>query len=170
MTPASAMPELRVGEGSDVHALVPGRRLVIGGVEIPHTHGLLGHSDADVLLHAICDAVLGAAALGDLGTLFPDSDARFRGADSRQLLVQAAARVHAAGWQVVNVDSTVLAQRPRLAPYRAAMVGVIAAALGIAPERVNVKAKTGEHLGPVGQASAIAARATVLLQRQHAGA
>lgn len=169
MTPANTLPELRVGEGSDVHALVPGRPLIIGGVRIPHTHGLLGHSDADVLLHAICDALLGAAALGDIGTLFPDDDARFRGADSRQLLEQAVARVHAAGWAVVNVDSTVLAQRPRLAPYRAAMAGVIAAALAIAPERVNVKAKTGEHLGPVGQASAIAARATILLQRHTSG-
>ena len=164
MTASIAMPELRVGEGSDVHALVPGRPLIIGGVHIPHTHGLLGHSDADVLLHAICDALLGAAALGDIGTLFPDNDVRFRGADSRQLLAQAAARVHAAGWSVVNVDSTVLAQRPRLAPHRAAMVQVIATALALAPERVNVKAKTGEHLGPVGQASAIAARAVVLLR------
>lgn len=169
MTAADSLPELRVGEGSDVHALVPGRPLVIGGVRIPHTHGLLGHSDADVLLHAICDALLGAAALGDIGTLFPDHDARFRGADSRQLLEQAVARVHAAGWVVVNVDSTVMAQRPRLAPHKAAMAGVIAAALAIAPERVNVKAKTGEHLGPVGQASAIAARATVLLQRPRIG-
>lgn len=164
-TPAPAPPELRIGEGSDVHALVPGRRLVIGGVDIPHTHGLLGHSDADVLLHAICDALLGAAALGDIGTLFPDRDPRFRDADSRQLLMAAAARVRAAGWAVVNVDSTVLAQRPRLAPYRAAMVQAIAAALAVDPGCVNVKAKTGEHLGPVGQASAIAAHAAVLLCR-----
>lgn len=159
-------PEFRVGEGNDVHALVPGRRLLIGGVEIPYVHGLLGHSDADVLLHAICDAVLGAAALGDIGTLFPDRDPRFRDADSRQLLAEAASRVRAAGWTVVNVDSTVMAQRPRLAPYRSAMVTAIAAALSMDPGCVNVKAKTGEHLGPVGQASAIAARATVLLCRR----
>ena len=155
----------RIGEGWDVHALVPGRRLVIGGVVIPHTLGLLGHSDADVLLHAITDALLGAAGLGDIGTHFPDTDAAFKGADSYALLAEAARRVHAQGWRVGNVDSTVIAQAPRLAPHRAAMVERIASALQIAPDQVNVKAKTAEKLGPVGQGAAIEARAALLLVR-----
>ena len=146
-----------------MHALVPGRPLVIGGVHIPHTHGLLGHSDADVLLHAITDALLGAAGLGDIGTHFPDTDAAFKGADSYALLAEAARRVHAQGWRVGNVDSTVIAQAPRLAPHRAAMVQRIASALQIAPDQVNVKAKTAEKLGPVGQGAAIEARAALLL-------
>lgn len=162
MTGAAAF---RVGEGWDTHALVEGRPLVLGGVAIPHTHGLLGHSDADALLHAVTDALLGAAALGDIGTHFPDTDAAFRGARSIELLREAARRVRQAGWQVVNVDSTVVAQAPRLAPHRAAMVGNIARALGVAPEQVNVKAKTAERLGPVGQGAAIEARAVVLLAR-----
>ncbi|MBP6404272.1 MAG: 2-C-methyl-D-erythritol 2,4-cyclodiphosphate synthase [Proteobacteria bacterium] len=156
---------IRVGEGWDVHALVPGRKLVIGGVHIPHELGLLGHSDADVLLHAITDALLGAAGLGDIGTHFPDTDERFSGADSAVLLAEAARRVREAGWQVGNVDCTVIAQAPRLAPHRAAMRASVASALGIGDEQVNVKAKTAEKLGPVGQGLSIEARAVVLLTR-----
>ncbi len=153
----------RIGEGWDVHALVPGRKLVIGGVEIPHSAGLLGHSDADVLLHAITDALLGAAALGDIGTHFPDTDARFKGADSAALLAEAARRVRAQGFAIGNIDSTVIAQAPRLAPHIAAMRSRIAGALGLDLGQVNVKAKTAEKLGPVGQGLAIEARAIVLL-------
>ena len=163
--PAPNAPPFRIGEGWDVHALVRGRPLVIGGVTIAHTHGLLGHSDADVLLHAITDALLGAAGLGDIGTHFPDTDAAFRGADSAALLAEALARVQASGWRVGNVDATVVAQAPRLAPHRAAMVARIAALLGIEPGQVNVKAKTAERLGTVGQGAAIEARAVVLLVR-----
>ena len=155
----------RIGEGWDVHALVPGRPLMIGGVRLAHTHGLLGHSDADVLLHAITDALLGAAGLGDIGAHFPDTDGRFRGADSAALLAEALRRVQATGWRVGNVDATVVAQAPRLGPHRAAMVAAIAKALEVAPEQVNVKAKTAERLGPVGQGAAIEARAVVLLFR-----
>ncbi|HPR43215.1 2-C-methyl-D-erythritol 2,4-cyclodiphosphate synthase [Ottowia sp.] len=160
-----ALPLFRIGEGWDVHALVPGRPLVLGGVTIAHTHGLLGHSDADALLHAITDALLGAAGLGDIGTLFPDSDARFAGADSAVLLAEAARQTGAAGWRVGNVDCTVVAQAPRLAPHRAAMRQRIAAALGVAEDQVNVKAKTAERIGPVGQGASIEARAVVLLVR-----
>lgn len=156
---------IRVGEGWDVHALVPGRKLVIGGVHIPYERGLLGHSDADVLLHAITDALLGAAGLGDIGTHFPDTDERFKGADSAELLAEAARRVRDAGWQLGNVDSTVIAQAPRLAPHMAAMRASVAAALGVAADQVNVKAKTAEKLGPVGQGLSIEARAVVLLTR-----
>ena len=155
----------RIGEGWDVHALVPGRALVIGGVTIPHTHGLLGHSDADVLLHAITDALLGAAGLGDIGRHFPDTDARFRGADSAQLLAEAARRVRAAGWRIGNVDSTVVAQAPRLAAHIPAMVARVAEVLGVDAGQVNVKAKTAERLGAVGQGAAIEARAAALLFR-----
>jgi len=154
---------LRIGEGWDVHALVPGRPLIIGGVRIPHHLGLLGHSDADVLLHAITDALLGAAALGDIGRHFPDTDAAFRGADSSALLAEAARRVRAAGFEIVNLDSTVVAQAPKLAPHIALMVAQIAQTLGVAPGQVNVKAKTAERLGPVGQELSIEARAVVLL-------
>ncbi|MDO5624534.1 MAG: 2-C-methyl-D-erythritol 2,4-cyclodiphosphate synthase [Pseudomonadota bacterium] len=154
---------IRIGEGWDTHALVPGRALVIGGVTIPHTHGLLGHSDADVLLHAITDALLGAAGLGDIGTHFPDTDAAFKGADSFTLLQEAARRVAAADWRVGNVDSTVIAQAPRLAPHIAAMRARIADALGVATTQVNVKAKTAEKLGPVGQGASIEARAALLI-------
>ena len=154
---------IRIGEGWDVHALVPGRPLLIGGVEIPHTHGLLGHSDADVLLHAITDALLGAAGLGDIGRHFPDTDARFRGADSAALLAEAARRVREAGWRIGNVDSTVIAQAPRLAPHISAMVECVARTLALTPSQVNVKAKTAERLGPVGQRACIEARAVVLL-------
>lgn len=157
------LPRVRIGEGWDVHALVPGRPLLIGGVRIPHTHGLLGHSDADVLLHAVTDALLGAAGLGDIGTHFPDTDAAFRGADSAALLAESARRVRATGWQVGNVDCTVIAQAPKLAPHRAGMAACIARALGVAVAQVNVKAKTAERLGPVGQGASIEARAVVLL-------
>lgn len=153
----------RIGEGWDVHALVPGRRLVIGGVEIAHPTGLLGHSDADVLLHAITDAIVGAAGMGDIGTLFPDTDPQFKGADSMVLLAEAMRRVAAQGWQVVNVDSTIVAQAPKLAPYKAEMAANVARALGILPAQVNVKAKTAEKMGPVGLGQSMEARAVVLL-------
>jgi 2-C-methyl-D-erythritol 2,4-cyclodiphosphate synthase len=155
--------QLRIGEGWDTHALVPGRKLVLGGVEIPHERGLLGHSDADALLHAITDALLGAAGLGDIGRHFPDNDERFRGADSLVLLAEAARRVREGGWQLANVDSTVIAQAPKLAPHIEAMRSRIASALGIAAAQVNVKAKTAELLGPVGTGQSIEARAVVLL-------
>ena len=157
------MSPLRIGEGWDTHALVPGRKLVLGGVEIPHERGLLGHSDADALLHAITDALLGAAGLGDIGRHFPDTDERFRGADSIALLTEAARRVREGGWQVANVDSTVIAQAPKLAPHIEAMRSRIANALGVAAAQVNVKAKTAELLGPVGMGQSIEARAVVLL-------
>lgn len=157
--------DIRVGEGWDVHQLVAGRKLILGGVEVPHSTGLLGHSDADVLLHAITDALLGAAGLGDIGRHFPDTDAQFRGADSVVLLAEAARRVRAAGWQIGNIDSTVIAQAPRLAPHIPAMCARIAAALELAPDRVNVKAKTAEKLGPVGEGRAMEARAVALLHR-----
>lgn len=161
MTPFIA--PFRIGEGWDVHALVPGRKLIIGGVEVAHTAGLLGHSDADVLLHAIIDALLGAAALGDIGTHFPDTDERFKGADSIVLLAEAARRVRERGHEIGNIDSTVIAQAPRLAPHIAAMRERISTALGLQLDQVNVKAKTAEKLGPVGQGLAIEARAVVLL-------
>ncbi len=155
----------RIGEGWDTHALAAGRKLIIGGVDIPHPLGLLGHSDADVLLHAITDALLGAAALGDIGTHFPDTDERFSGADSITLLSEAARLVRAQGWQIGNVDSTVIAQAPRLMPHIAAMRARIAAALGLTSGQVSVKAKTAEKLGPVGQGLSIEARAIVLLHQ-----
>jgi 2-C-methyl-D-erythritol 2,4-cyclodiphosphate synthase len=153
----------RIGEGWDIHALAPGRKLVIGGVEIPYERGLLGHSDADVLLHAITDALLGAAGLGDIGGMFPDTDARFKDADSLGLLAEAARRVRERAFTIGNIDSTVIAQAPRLAPHVEAMRRRIAGALDLEPDRVNVKAKTAEQLGPVGQGLAIEARAVVLL-------
>ena len=162
------MNNIRVGEGWDVHALVPGRRLVIGGVQIPHDRGLLGHSDADVLLHAITDALLGAAGLGDIGTHFPDTDAQFSGADSSLLLAEAARRVRAAGYEIGNVDSTVVAQAPRLAPHICAMRQRLALALALAVDQVSVKAKTAEGMGPVGRGEAIEARAVCLLSRRGA--
>ena len=155
----------RIGEGWDTHALVPGRKLVIGGVEIEHRAGLLGHSDADVLLHAIIDSLLGAAGLGDIGGLFPDTDVKFAGADSIALLTQVGRRVRAAGFQIGNIDSTVIAQAPRLASHIPAMRAQIGKALNIAPDQVNVKAKTAEKLGPVGQGASIEARAVSLLFR-----
>jgi 2-C-methyl-D-erythritol 2,4-cyclodiphosphate synthase len=154
---------LRIGEGWDTHALVEGRKLILGGVEIPHSRGLLGHSDADVLLHAITDALLGAAALGDIGTHFPDTDAQFKGADSAALLAEAARRVRATGFEIGNVDSTVIAQAPKLAPHISAMRESIARVLGITVDQVNVKAKTAEKMGPVGEGLAMEARAVVLL-------
>ena len=149
-----------------MHALVPGRKLTIGGVDIPFDRGLLGHSDADVLLHAITDALLGAAGLGDIGRHFPDTDERFKGADSIVLLAEAARRVRERGLQIGNVDSTVIAQAPKLAAHIDAMRQRIAQALDLAPDYVNVKAKTAEKLGPVGQGLAIEARAVVLLTVQ----
>ena len=160
-----AAPAFRIGEGWDIHALVPGRKLLLGGVEIPFDRGLLGHSDADALLHAITDALLGAAGLGDIGRHFPDTDERFRGADSSVLLREAAARVRAQGWDVSNVDSTVIAQAPKLAAHIPAMCERIAQALDLPVGAVNVKAKTAEKMGPVGQGQAIEARAVVLLTR-----
>lgn len=153
----------RIGQGYDCHALVPGRRLIVGGVEIPHRFGLLGHSDADVLLHAITDALLGAAGLGDIGRHFPDTDARFAGADSRVLLREAAQRVRASGYAVGNVDATVIAQAPKMAPHIARMVANIAADLDVAPGQVNIKAKTNERLGYLGREEGMAAEAVVLI-------
>lgn len=153
----------RIGEGWDVHALVVGRKLILGGVQIPFAMGLLGHSDADVLLHAITDALLGAAALGDIGMHFPDSDPNFKGADSLLLLGEAARRVRETGYQIGNIDSTVVAQAPKLMPHIAAMREQIARALAVRLEQVNVKAKTAEKMGPVGLGHAIEARAVVLL-------
>ena len=154
---------IRVGLGYDVHALVPGRRLKLGGIEIGSTHGLLGHSDADVLLHAITDAILGAAGLGDIGRLFPDTDAKHRGADSLELLRIAAAQVRAAGWTVANVDAVVIAQRPKIAPHVAAMRARIAPLLGVAESAIGIKGKTTEHLGFSGRGEGIAAQAVALL-------
>jgi 2-C-methyl-D-erythritol 2,4-cyclodiphosphate synthase len=156
---------IRIGEGWDVHALVPGRKLILGGVEIAHSAGLLGHSDADVLLHAITDAVLGAAGLGDIGRLFPDTDAQFKGANSSVLLQEAMRRVRGNGWELVNVDSTIVAQAPKLAPHMAAINAGVALALGVALDQVNVKAKTAEKLGPVGIGQSMEARAVVLLKK-----
>lgn len=153
----------RIGEGWDVHALVPGRKLILGGVEVPHTVGLLGHSDADVLLHAITDALFGAAALGDIGRHFSDTDAQFKGADSAVLLAEAGRRVRAKGFEIGNIDSTIVAQAPKLAPHIDKMRERIAAVLGLDVEQVNVKAKTAEKMGPVGQLQAMEARAVALL-------
>ena len=168
MSAATIPPSIpfRIGEGWDVHALVPGRPLIIGGVTIPHTAGLLGHSDADVLLHAITDALLGAAALGDIGRHFPDTDPRFKGSDSIVLLTEVAWRVREAGFEIGNIDSTVVAQAPKLGPHIPAMCARIAQALGLPVESVNVKAKTAEKLGPVGQGLSIEARAVALLVRR----
>lgn len=157
--------DFRVGEGWDIHALVPDRPLLLGGVLIPHSHGLLGHSDADALCHAITDALFGAAGLGDIGRHFPDTDEQFRGADSLALLAEAGRRVQALGWRIANVDSTVIAQAPKLAPHIAAMRQRLALALAIEVDQVNVKAKTAENMGPVGRREAIEARAVCLLQR-----
>jgi len=157
------MTAFRIGQGFDVHALVEGRRLVIGGVDIPHAKGLLGHSDADVLLHAVCDALLGAAALGDIGRHFPDSDARYKGIDSRELLRRVAGLVREEGFTPCNVDATIVAQAPRMAPHIPAMVAHIAADLGIEEGAVNVKATTTEKLGFAGRGEGIAAQAVCLL-------
>lgn len=154
---------IRIGQGFDVHALVEGRPLIIGGVTIPHTHGLLGHSDADVLLHALTDALLGAAALGDIGALFPDTDPQFKDADSRKLLKEAYSRVVSAGWRVINIDSTIHAQTPKMRPHIAAMAANIAEDLQIEISQINVKAKTNEGLGYLGRKEGIAANVCVLL-------
>ncbi|MCU7376506.1 2-C-methyl-D-erythritol 2,4-cyclodiphosphate synthase [Paucibacter sp. O1-1] len=154
----------RIGEGWDTHALVADRPLILGGVTIPHSHGLLGHSDADALAHALTDALLGAAALGDIGKLFPDTAAEFKGADSMLLLAEAYRRVRAAGWEIVNLDSTIVAQAPKMAPHIPAMRARLAEVLGIEMDQINVKAKTAEKMGPVGEGRAIEARAVCLLQ------
>lgn len=158
-------PMLRVGLGSDIHALVAGRKLIIGGVEITHELGLLGHSDADVLLHAIIDALLGATGLGDIGRLFPDTDERYRDADSRVLLRGVRDRLAEAGWAIVNIDSTIHAQRPKMAPHIPRMREVIAADLGVDAQRVSIKAKTAERLGFVGREEGIATDAVALVER-----
>ena len=164
------MPQMRVGEGWDTHALVTGRPLILGGVVIPHTHGLLGHSDADALLHAITDALLGAAGLGDIGRHFPDTDPQFKGADSVVLLKEACRRVREAGWGIVNVDSTIVAQAPKMAPHIGAMRERIAQTLNVSVDAVNVKAKTAEKMGPVGEGRAIETRAVCLLFKVPASA
>ena len=156
-------PPFRIGQGYDCHALVPGRPLVIGGVTIPHRLGLLGHSDADVLLHAITDALFGAAGLGDIGKHFPDTDERFRGADSRALLREAAQRVRAAGFEIGNIDATVIAQAPKMAPHLPGMIACMASDLGIDAGQINLKAKTNERLGWEGREEGIAAQAAALL-------
>jgi 2-C-methyl-D-erythritol 2,4-cyclodiphosphate synthase len=153
----------RIGEGWDIHALVAGRKLILGGIEVPYHLGLLGHSDADVLLHAITDALLGAAALGDIGTHFPDTDERFLDVDSSVLLAEAARRVRAKGFEIGNVDSTIIAQAPKLMPFMPAIRARLAQTLGIGVDQVNVKAKTAEKMGPVGLGQAMEARAVVLL-------
>jgi 2-C-methyl-D-erythritol 2,4-cyclodiphosphate synthase len=159
------MPPFRIGQGYDCHALVSGRKLIIGGVTIPHATGLLGHSDADVLLHALTDALLGAAGLGDIGRHFPDTAAEFAGADSRVLLREAIGRVRAAGYLVGNVDATIIAQAPKMAPHIPTMVANVAADLGVAVGQVNIKAKTNERLGYLGREEGIAAEAIALLYR-----
>ncbi|MDO8180199.1 MAG: 2-C-methyl-D-erythritol 2,4-cyclodiphosphate synthase [Undibacterium sp.] len=159
----STFPPFRIGQGYDCHALVSGRKLIIGGVDIPHTMGLLGHSDADVLLHAITDALLGAAGLGDIGRHFPDTDKQFAGADSRVLLREALARVQKAGYLVGNLDATIIAQQPKMAPHIAHMVANIAADLQVDITRVNIKAKTNEKLGYLGREEGIAAEAVALV-------
>lgn len=155
----------RIGQGFDVHALVEGRPLILGGVEIPHTHGLKGHSDADALLHAITDALLGAAGLGDIGRLFPDTDPAYEGADSRVLLRQAYERVKQSGWRVVNLDATIHAQAPKIGPHAPQMVANLAQDLDVPADRINIKAKTNEGLGHLGRKEGIAANAVVLLAR-----
>jgi len=154
---------MRIGEGWDTHQLVEGRPLILGGVELPHTHGLLGHSDADALCHAITDSLFGAVALGDIGHHFPDTDERFKGADSLALLAEAARRVKAAGGQIGNIDSTIIAQAPKMAPHILAMRQRLSTAMGITLEQVSVKAKTAEKMGPVGEGKAIEARAVCML-------
>jgi 2-C-methyl-D-erythritol 2,4-cyclodiphosphate synthase len=155
---------IRIGHGYDVHPLVAGRDLILGGVKIPHSKGLHGHSDADVLIHAICDACLGAAGLGDIGRHFPDTDPQYKNIDSRNLLRKVKEAIAKRGWKIVNVDSTVVAQAPRVAPYLPQMIQNIAADLGIAPENVNIKATTTEKLGFAGREEGIAAHAVVLLE------
>jgi len=159
---------MRIGQGFDVHRLVAGRPLIIGGVTIAFEKGLDGHSDADVLLHAVCDALLGAAALGDIGRYFPDTDSRYKGADSRVLVREVAKLLHDNGFHIVNLDSTIIAQAPKMVPHIAAMIANIAADLGIDRERVNVKAKTAERLGFAGRGEGIAAEAIALVEWRQA--
>jgi 2-C-methyl-D-erythritol 2,4-cyclodiphosphate synthase len=154
---------MRIGQGFDVHALVPGRKLIIGGVHIPNAKGLDGHSDADVLLHALCDALIGAAAMGDIGGQFPDTDARYKNASSRALLREVSALVQEAGYRIINIDSTIIAQAPKMAPHIPEMVNNIAADLGLSRGQINIKAKTTEGLGFTGRGEGIAAEAVVLL-------
>ena len=156
---------IRIGQGSDIHALVEGRKLIIGGVDIPHERGLLGHSDADVLVHAVIDALLGAAALGDIGRHFPDTDPRYAGADSRVLLRATRELLTARGWRIVNIDSTISAQRPKMAPHIPQMTANLAADLGLPEDCVGIKAKTAERLGFVGREEGIATAAVVLIER-----
>ncbi len=157
---------MRIGTGYDVHRLEEGRKLILGGVRIPYEKGLLGHSDADVLLHAVSDALFGAAALGDIGKHFPDTDPAFKGADSMKLLEETVRRVREAGYEVGNVDATVIAQKPKLAPYIPEMKENISRAIGISPDRVNVKATTEEHLGFTGEGLGISAQAVCLLEER----
>ncbi len=159
-------PAFRIGEGWDTHALVVDRALILGGVNIPHTHGLLGHSDADALSHAITDALFGAVALGDIGRHFPDTDEQFRGADSVALLAEAVRRVRAAGWEIGNIDATIIAQSPKMAPHILAMRLRLAQALAIELDQINVKAKTAERMGPVGRGESIETRAVCLVYRR----
>jgi 2-C-methyl-D-erythritol 2,4-cyclodiphosphate synthase len=159
------LPPFRIGQGYDCHALVNGRKLIIGGIAIPHATGLLGHSDADVLLHAITDAILGAAGLGDIGRHFPDTDVRFAGADSRALLREARTRVNAAGYAIGNIDATIIAQAPKMAPHIAGMTANIAADLDVPTTQINIKAKTNEKLGYLGREEGIAAEAVALIYR-----
>ena len=164
----SALPEFRIGHGLDVHAFAENRKLIIGGVEIAHARGLLGHSDADVLLHAICDALLGAAGLGDIGRHFPDTDPAYAGIDSRSLLRHVALQIAALGWQVGNVDATIIAQAPKMAPHITEMTANIAEDLGVAPSQVNVKATTTERLGFTGRGEGIAAEAVCVIVKTRA--
>ena len=154
---------MRIGQGFDAHAFVAGRKLIVGGVEIAHDRGLAGHSDADVLLHAICDALLGAAALGDIGWHFPDTEPKYEGSDSRTLLKEVGKKIAAQGYRIVNIDATIIAQAPRMAPHVARMIGNIAADLGLKPAAVSVKATTTEQLGFTGRGEGIAAQAVVLI-------
>ncbi|RMH50063.1 MAG: 2-C-methyl-D-erythritol 2,4-cyclodiphosphate synthase [Zetaproteobacteria bacterium] len=156
---------MRIGQGFDVHAFADGRPLILGGVEVAHDRGLAGHSDADVLIHAVCDALLGAAGLGDIGRHFPDSDPALAGIDSTRLLARVMERVAARGWRPANLDATVIAQRPKLAPYIARMVARLAQVMGVEAERINIKATTSERLGFCGREEGIAAMAVVLLER-----
>ncbi len=158
-----ALPKMRVGQGFDVHAFGPGTEVVLGGVKIPHHQGLIAHSDGDVALHALCDALLGAAALGDIGLHFPDTNEAFKGIDSRQLLRMVASKISEYRWQILNVDLTIICQAPKVMPYRLAMRATIAQDLGLTAETINIKATTTEKLGALGRSEGIAAMATVLL-------
>jgi len=159
------MTDLRIGQGIDIHQIVAGRPLVLGGVTIPWDRGLEGHSDADVLIHAVCDAILGATGRGDIGTRFPNTDERWRGADSRVLLGDVWSEVHGEGWRLVNLDASILAEAPKLAPYIPVMKGVLAALLGVAVDQIGIKATTTERLGFPGRGEGMVAQAVVLLER-----